>query len=775
MHRSMFRSQHTRARNRHAIISAFTVTFLGAFLIAGLIPAPILQRSAIAQVEATAVDIKVNFQDQATTPPAGYLPDWGEPYGARNGLTYGWVAPGTSTPRSLVGLGRVRNGTNSDVRLTTFMHMQGNDPNNPDPNKYGSWEVAVSNGKYNVTVSAGDGLNIDSVHEIRVEGQIAVADFIPTQYRRWSATTVTVNVNDGRLTLDASGGKNTKINYVTIASTPVPARPYVSTATPSNSEINVSRDAFVSAEVSLPNVGAGVDEATLTPANVQLVRADNGAQVTANINTSGGGDVIVLQPTALLEPNVRYRFLVREGVKDTSGASFLPFESVFTTGSAGGNNNSGIVFDKIVVANGQEFTSVVIGPDNRLYAGTMTGNILRYPINGDGSLGSPQIIDTISRQFGAQFVIGLAFRPGTNELWVTHNAAALANAPDWTGKISRLTGANYENLQLFVTNLPRSARDHLTNSLAFGPDGGLYVVQGSMSAMGAPDNAWGQRAEHLLSGAILRINTSGFTGKFAAPLDVKTEAGGAYNPFESGAPVTLYATGIRNAYDLVWHSNGQLYVPTNGSAAGGNIPASNNPLPASCQNRIDKDTNGPYTGPQVAGVTNVTVSQDDWLFRVVKGGYYGHPNPLRCEWVAYGGNPTNSRDTDETAQYPVGTQPDRNYRGASYNFGKHYSPNGVIEYKSNVFNGALKGKLLVVRYSGGDDIIVLAPGGANQDIVDAQVGNQGMSGFNDPLDIIENTANGQLYVTELAGKKITLLRPRTAQLNRKLYMPWTTK
>ena len=38
------------------------------------------------------------------------------------------------------------------------------------------------------------------------------------------------------------------------------------------------------------------------------------------------------------------------------------------------------------------------------------------------------------------------------------------------------------------------------------------------------------------------------------------------------APLEIYATGIRNAYDLIWHSNGSIYVPTNGTAGGANSP-----------------------------------------------------------------------------------------------------------------------------------------------------------------------------------------------------------
>ncbi len=62
-------------------------------------------------------------------------------------------------------------------------------------------------------------------------------------------------------------------------------------------------------------------------------------------------------------------------------------------------------------------------------------------------------------------------------------------------------------------------KDHLTNSIAFGPDGALYFTQGSNSAMGSADNTWGMRDEHLLSGAVLRLDGSKLG---ALPLNVKT-------------------------------------------------------------------------------------------------------------------------------------------------------------------------------------------------------------------------------------------------------------
>jgi hypothetical protein len=254
------------------------------------------------------------------------------------------------------------------------------------------------------------------------------------------------------------------------------------------------------------------------------------------------------------------------------------------------------------------------------------------------------------------------------------------------------------------------------------------------------------RPESLLTGSVLRVDTT----KITTAVNVKTASGGTYDPFAPGAPVTLYATGVRNAYDLVWHTNGNLYAPTNGGAAGGNAPAYTGAQPA--PRRID----GTYDGTIVPGLSNIAATQSDYLFRIEKGGYYGHPNETRGEYVLNGGNPTAGVDDNEVASYPVGTQPDRNYRGPAWVFGKSFSPDGAIEYRGNAFNGLLKGRLMVTRYSGGDDIAVLKVE-SNGSISHADTGVDGLTAFHDPLDLIEN--NGNLYVAEHGGSKISLAKP----------------
>jgi len=516
-------------------------------------------------------------------------------------------------------------------------------------------------------------------------------------------------------------------------------------------------------QLNLPN--GSLDNATVNDNTVDLFVDATDVEVTnVNVNSTGGGDAITL--TALgLDFSTTYRMEVSDGVKDIAGESMTPFNFTFTTSANEGNVPSDVEFEKITVANGAQYTCLTIGPDGKLYGLVNDGEIHRWDINPDGTLINIQSIKSLQDEEGGdRLAIDITFDPASTAgnliAWVSHSSFGFGGQPDWEGKITQLSGPNLAGVQDYVINLPRSAKDHVTNGMDFGPDGALYVLQGSNSAMGEADQTWSFRPERLLSAAVLRVEVSAIT---TPPLDVRTEDGGNYDPFAPGAPVTLFATGVRNAYDLEWHSNGQMYVPTNGSAAGGNTPATPGfpDAPTGVPQRIDGL--GDANLVAVPGITGVSQTQNDQLFRCVLGGYYGHPNPLRGEYVLNGGNPTANNDPVQVNQYPVGTLPDPNWRGFAYNFQNNKSPNGVIEYQSNVFNGGLKGKILVVRYSGGDDIIVLTPGGTNQDIIDAETGISGFTGFNNPLDLTENLTNGHIYVSEYGDSKITLLRPAGAE------------
>ncbi|MDO1448406.1 malectin domain-containing carbohydrate-binding protein [Rhodocytophaga aerolata] len=619
----------------------------------------------------------------------------------------------------------------------------------------------------------------------------------------WLSFNATHTSSEPNVTFDYTAAKNLPLGTYTVLVTasaqgftsaittiqitvvePGSIQPYVVSSTPANGATNVSvniasiaaNDLFVP---EVPGFKGGVNNETLNTSTVKLLKISGSSttEILGIVQGTGGGDAISFSPTFALEPNTTYKFVVTAGVKAYSGASFLPYEATFTTGElTTPDGPTAVEFaPKQVIPGtiGKKYTSLTFGPDGRFYALRLDGVIERFVVDREtGMLSGQTEIRTVINKYGARSAVGLVFDPASTPsnliAYVSHCTAGLTNAPEFDGNLSRLTGGNLETEQLVLTKLPRSAKDHLVNNIVFGPDGALYFCQGSNSSMGAYDGTW-QREESLLAGAVLRLDLQKLAG-LTLPLDVRTTANqslinaapaanirmsdGTYNPYATNSPLTIYASGVRNAYDLLWHSNGQLYVPTNGSAAGGNSPAS-----VMGTRRPDGSF---YNGPVVPATTSVKV-QNDWLFRVnpfKPVGFFGHPNPLRGEYVT-------NRGYLDNPKYATTQGPDANYRGAAFNFELNKSPNGVIEYKSNAFGGALKGRILVCRFSGGSDIIILEPGSMENlasinsaddddkiyDIVKFQTGSgtngvPGLSGFTNPLDITEDVQTGNLYVIE---------------------------
>ncbi|WP_141015148.1 putative Ig domain-containing protein [Nocardioides sambongensis] len=730
---------------------------------------------------------QVRFADEATAPPAGYLKDYGQAYGDRSGadqgsgLAYGWRSIASGQPVSLVGNGRLRATAGVPALRAGLVHMQLPSNATSGVTTPGYWEMAVPDGVYQVGVSVGDATSVDSEHWINIEDQNAVAEFVPTgadgAATHWTQATRTVAVRDGRLTISPASGTNTKINWVTVDSVAgASQRPSVLKCTPANLATAVTPTGGIVCDLSL--IGGGVDPTTLAGA-VRLVDVATGSAVEGNVQTSGGSDTINFSPVAQLSANTLYRLEIGAGVQDVDGRTFLPYATAFTTGVTTGGGGP-VAFDRTAsgAPDGRSYTSLTVGPDGRLYAGSITGEIYRFDIEDDGTLGTPTVITTVqdySRAVGDTYnqgmrtVIGLTFDPASTAdnpiLWITDNAPYLgqSNVPDFSGRLAKLTGDDLGTYTAIVDGLPRSVKDHETNSIAFGPDGALYFTQGANNAMGAPDGAWGNRAETLLSASVLRLDTTKLPSPLPAKgVNVRTDGAGSYNPFTASAPLTIYARGVRNAYDLLWHSNGHLYVPTNGSAAGGNVPAvpADANLPATCANRPD----GTYLGRPKVAAQNSNPEETDYVFDVKKDRYYGHPNPARCEYVLNNGNPTSGADRFENSKYPVGTQPDPNYDLAGvYNAGLHASANGVIEYRGGAFGGALDGKLLYLRYSSGSDIVSFDVA-ADGTLSNQTFGVTGSTNMQAPLDLTEDLGTGNIYVAELTQdgrhSAIQLLKPQ---------------
>jgi glucose/arabinose dehydrogenase len=536
-------------------------------------------------------------------------------------------------------------------------------------------------------------------------------------------------------------------------------RPFVTNTRPAARETGVTPTTAVAADVKLPNLGQGVDPKSLSAESVRLVRTRDGAIIETHVNTTGSGDAIVLTPREPLDPSTEYEFVVTDRVTDTGGHRFRPHTIRFTTAEGSTAQSYPVAFEHVelpVTIERSAFTALTIGENRTLYAGTYDGRILTFAINDDGTLtpGAP-IMTVIASNQGPRLITGLRFSPDNTSLWVSHGQMKLQDADDWTGKISRLSGAGFSDYEDVVIELPRAYKDHLNFQIDFGPDGAIYFNQGSMTGSGAPDSKWAMRPESLLTAAVLRLDVTKIK---SLPLSARTQGDRAYDPFAPDAPLTLYATGIRSGYEMLWHSNGSLYTAVNGAAAGGAAPAST----------------PDYRGTPVPAIPEVQHTTDDLLIRITPGAYYGHPNPARHEFVLNGGNPTAGADPQEVPDYPVGTRPDPRYQLPAYVFGKNFSPNGMIEYTTDALGDHLRGAIFVARWSAGDDVIVLLPN-ADGSIRQAIIGIDGLAGFTDPLDLALDSKTGNLYVAEYGGQRISLVRPKPGSTSTRVFIENVTR
>ena len=122
-------------------------------------------------------------------------------------------------------------------------------------------------------------------------------------------------------------------------------------------------------------------------------------------------------------------------------------------------------------------TALAIGPDGRLYIGEISGRIHAATI--DPATGAVSADEQIASESDFPTVLGLAFGPADHRLYVSSSIVyppPLEPPQYFAGKITRVDapGAFTD----IITGLPGSNAEHATNSIAFGPDGRLFIAQG---------------------------------------------------------------------------------------------------------------------------------------------------------------------------------------------------------------------------------------------------------------------------------------------------------
>lgn len=236
-------------------------------------------------------------------------------------------------------------------------------------------------------------------------------------------------------------------------------------------------------------------------------------------------------------------------------------------------------------------TSMAFDSRGRLFVGTFLGKILIL-LDTDEDGRADQVKTFAS---DAPVALGLEFHPN-GDLFATSNILG------GVGRVLRLRDTDgddvADDITTLVDGLP-SEGDHQTDRLKFGPDGMLYVGQGSSTDDGNAKP--GRPVERPLNATVFRIDVD--------------------NPV-----VNVFASGLRNPFGMAFHpENGQLFTTDGGS---GEV----------CQNTPSL--------PPCPEVDNSPPEEINW---VTAGAHYGFPF---CEGTPVPENPNCATTRAPVLQYP---------------------------------------------------------------------------------------------------------------------------
>ena len=524
-------------------------------------------------------------------------------------------------------------------------------------------------------------------------------------------------------------------------------------------EVRVARDAALTAPIEVlaaVNGGAATEIASSSLTNDQSTLKPFINNMPSN-GSSLGGDVVTIKGVAFFEGDIASQVKVYWGNTILTGSALTIKQGAisFTTPSGSGtipvtvetpNGVSlpvnftyltGIVPINFttpqVVANMTLPTQGTWGPDGRLYVGSVTGEIKAYTFDDNYNTIATQTIGTIAG-LSNHNILGIAFNPydatGQPKIYISHSQLFANGGGDipagsfapYSGQVSVLTGPNFLTFTPLITGLPVSNHDHGVNGLTFDDAGNLLIAVGSSTNAGIPSTPLGALPESPFSAAILKatITKPNFNGSigYVDPATGQTNNnqifGGNVN-VQPGVDVSVYASGFRNPFDIVWTTKGLLYGLDNGP---------NNIFGAA-------STSATTQGPDP--------DNPDELNLIVEGLYYGHPNRNRgrssaIQNVYYGPNTASIPGVYKSPLTTIDS-----------------STNGIDEYRATTFNSQLRGNLLGQKFNGILYDFALSPDGM-------QVATSTLPNNPTGLDIVTGPG-GALISVDYQDNYITVSKP----------------
>ena len=243
--------------------------------------------------------------------------------------------------------------------------------------------------------------------------------------------------------------------------------------------------------------------------------------------------------------------------------------------------------------------------------------------------------------------------------------------------------------------------------------------------------------ESPFAAAILKaeITKPDFNGQieYELPADFVPPQGLTFDPAKSqvfgdvakvvdGVDVSVYASGLRNSYDLVWTTENLLYATDNGPNGGfGDVSTS-------------------------ATTQKPVINAPDELNLIIEDGYYGHPNRNRGEEDPR----QNVYYSNDDASIPgVHTAPLTSFPA---------STNGIDEYRANTFAGQMRGNLITQKWNGASFNVSLSTDGSqvtNQETLDPD---------SDALDLL-TAPGGAIVGINLSGNTIDVATPNDVSVS----------